>query len=176
MFRETGSKKSTQIGQFFAEGGRGLGREFLSLLGEWVGMESDGGTLTIVCSDVVSGWRGVVCILNGRCELRFTLSCENSAHTCNSYMSPYMCYSSVHALENSRCPNSGVPRYMSVFPVPPLSPLSGRAPLLGLLYHQKGQSGGQREWGWRDLLEKVLNGSEKTGVGRRRKSMRALQW
>jgi len=33
MFRETGNKKSTQIGQFFVEGGRGLGREFLSLLG-----------------------------------------------------------------------------------------------------------------------------------------------
>jgi len=61
----------------------------------------DRGSSPIVCSDVLSGGEAVVSILYGGCYLRFTLSSENSAHTCDSPMSPHMPYTSVHALERS---------------------------------------------------------------------------
>jgi len=69
--------------------------------GERIYKVVDRGSSPIVCSDVLSGGEAVVSILYGGCYLRFTLSSENSAHTCDSPMSPHMPYTSVHALERS---------------------------------------------------------------------------
>jgi len=46
----------------------------------------DGGAINR--ARVLTGGGVLVCILNGGCQLRFTLSSGNSARTCDSPMSP----------------------------------------------------------------------------------------
>jgi len=63
-------------------------------------------------------------ILYRGCWLRFTLSRKNSPHSCDSPMSQHMPYTSIHTLQRSWGPHSGVSLYMKEFPVPATSPPS----------------------------------------------------
>lgn len=77
MFGETGSEKSTRIGQFFARGGGWHGRGFLSLLEKGMGMERIKKSGIAVASIIrVRGGAQINLLRTGSCCLRFrTIPC-----------------------------------------------------------------------------------------------------
>ena len=118
---------------------------------------------------MLSGGGVVVLIFYGGCWLRSTLSSENSAHTCDSPMSPHMPHVSVDAaLERSRCPRSGVPSYSTCECSPGLLYLPYLCSLAALHYWDY--------WATSFLLVLLKTGVilQETTIHRQRQKLRAM--